>query len=305
MGDTMTRLFLTFMFLALNVSSAAASALGSSQSKTTIILTSFPILQDVVKALAPQGAVVECLVPRDGDIHSYKPTAQDVLRLEKAHLVLLWGLELDENVQRLTQTKSLQSRTHVVTDRISKPSSNPTAPHADPHLWQSPRKMKEVVLQIERILKTSDPSQAAVIEKRSLKFQKNLEKIARHYQKKFSRLKTSQKKLVTPHQAFDYLAQEMGLESVALLGADPDQSPSLKSLQAVIQRLKREKTPVLFRESSLESSWLENVARETGAQIRGPLYADGLTLEPPAHAYPQVLEYNLETIWTALQEVPK
>jgi len=302
---------LVSLLSALNAGAGSSPSPSASSQDPKLILTSFPILEDVVKQLAPEGLRVECLVPRNGDIHSYKPTAQDLIRLEKAPLILLWGLGLDDNIRRLTLSKSFQSRTHIVTDTNSKLDTTPSSSHEsvthseDPHLWQSPSQMIPVVLRIEDILKANFPSETKQIERNSKQFRQSLEKIGREYQSKFKKLPKSQKKLVTPHQAFDHLASEMGLESASLLGADPEQSPSLKSLQGLIQRLKREKTQVLFREPGPVSPWLQNVARETGAQIRGPLFADQLTLEPPTNSYPQVLEYNLETIWTALQEVPK
>ena len=62
------------------------------------VIASFSILADVAANVAGDAAEVEALIPRGANPHAYEPSAQDVVRLGDADLVLAVGLNFEEGL---------------------------------------------------------------------------------------------------------------------------------------------------------------------------------------------------------------
>lgn len=107
-------------------------------------------------------------------------------------------------------------------------------------------------------------------------------------------------KIVTFHQAFPYLAEELGLEILAVVQAHAGSEPSARELAEVIKLIREHQVKAIFIEPQYPDSAAQAIARETEAKVytldpaaTGPLTAD---------AYLQTMEKNLLTLKEALQE---
>lgn len=78
---------------------AGAIAPTAAQGDRLQVMASFDLLADVVGNVAGDAADVETLIPLGVNAHVYEPSAQDIVRLSKADLVFMVGLNFEERLQ--------------------------------------------------------------------------------------------------------------------------------------------------------------------------------------------------------------
>ena len=59
------------------------------------IVTTFTIIQDMAQNVAGEAATVESITKPGAEIHGYEPTPQDIVKAQKADLVLWNGMNLE------------------------------------------------------------------------------------------------------------------------------------------------------------------------------------------------------------------
>jgi manganese/iron transport system substrate-binding protein len=103
--------------------------------------------------------------------------------------------------------------------------------------------------------------------------------------------------LVTCEGAFSYLAKDFGLKELYLWPMNADQIGTPQQVRSVIDGVRKNDIPVVFCESTVNTSPAEQVARETGATYGGVLYVDSLS-EPdgPVPTYLDLLRVTSETV---------
>ncbi len=107
----------------------------------------------------------------------------------------------------------------------------------------------------------------------------------------------SQRWLVTCEGAFSYLARDFGLTELYLWPMNADQVGTPQQVRSVIDGVRENDIPVVFCESTVNTSPAEQVARETGAAYGGVLYVDSLTeAEGPVPTYIDLLRVTAQTV---------
>ena len=112
--------------------------------------------------------------------------------------------------------------------------------------------------------------------------------------------KLPNKKIITFHDAFDYLARDMGLEIVGVIELAPGVNPSAKHMKEIIALTRQHKLSTIFAEVQYPEDVAKVIAKEAGAVVRvlDPV-ASGDTPEPGA--YEAVMMKNLEVLREALR----
>lgn len=277
------------------------SSLALAQTKE--VLTSFSIVESVTKELAPARVHVSSLVPQGQDWHSYKMSARDGAKIQKAQLVLYWGLGLDQALVDLVKRKDFKGQAVQITDKIPTLKGH-TESHdlhhhdADPHLWQSPKLMVQVVENISKALTSTFPESKTEIESKTKSYVSKLQDLSAKYKKEFDQIPQEKKTILTSHQAFAYLGQEMGLQIESLHGLDSEMDPTIKEIQNLKQKVQSKKIATVFQEYNQPAALMEKVAGRAGPV----LYSDCLGSGASTKSYLDFIEYNLKTI---LEELKK
>jgi manganese transport system substrate-binding protein len=66
-----------------------------------VVLTTFTVIADMAQNVAGDKAIVESITKRGAEIHGYEPTPSDLVRAQKADLILNNGLNLERWAQKL------------------------------------------------------------------------------------------------------------------------------------------------------------------------------------------------------------
>jgi ABC-type Zn uptake system ZnuABC Zn-binding protein ZnuA len=91
----------------------------------------------------------------------------------------------------------------------------------------------------------------------------------------------AQRKLVTTHDALGYYARRYGLEVIGAVipSLSTKGQPSAGETADLVKEIKHTNVRAIFAESSINTKVEQAIARETGARVVQPLWAD--TLGPP------------------------
>ena len=71
---------------------------------------------------------------------------------------------------------------------------------------------------------------------------------------------------------------------------------------ALITQIRQAKVKAVFMENIKDARLLKQIADESGAHIGGTLYSDALATTGPASTFAGLFEYNLNTLYEALNK---
>lgn len=276
---------------------AAALPAAAAPAKKRIV-TTFTIIQDMARNVAGDAAIVESITKPGAEIHGYEPTPQDIVKAQRADLVLWNGLNLERWFERffgnLRDVPSAVLTEGIVPIGIEE---GPYRGRPNPHAWMSPGNAVIYVENIRKALVRIDPANAAIYDANARAYAAKFAALEETVRAELARLPANQRWLVTSEGAFPYLARSFGLQELFLWAVNADQQGTPQQVQKVIDAVRRHRIPVVFSESTVSDKPIRQVGRETGARYGGVLYVDSLTAaDGPAPTYLRMMEYNARTI---------
>lgn len=247
-----------------------------------LVLVSVPPQAFVVEAIAGDLVRVETLLSGGSDPHHHEPSFEELRNISEAALWVKVGhpdfsFEVAWIDQLLADAPEL-----IVVDG----SKGAKLIAGDPHVWLSPGNAASLASAVTESLTGLLPEQAS-------KLQANRDR----FLKSTRALDAELREILTPirghwflvvHPAWGYLAEEYGLEQVAIErhGREPDP----KSLAAIVDRGRAAGLPVVFVEPQFHAAAARTVAAEIGARVE--------TLDPLAHEW----DGNLRRVARALAQ---
>ncbi len=271
---------------------------GGQAKKEKVIATSFYpmylMTANVAKGV-PGVRVVNITKPFTGCLHDYQLTTEEVKTLAVADVFVVngGGMEtfLDKITDQLPYLKIIDASAgmELLTDEHGE---------ANAHLWVSVSRAMGQVRNIAKGLAEADPKNAAAYLKNSEIYLARLDSLRNRMMEGTRNLK--HREIVTFHEAFSYLAKELGLNIAAVIQREPGSSPSPQELADIIKLVKAKKIRALFAEPQYPAKDAEVIARETGARV--------YSLDPVAAGpmddrdyYFKAMERNLTVLQEALR----
>lgn len=262
------------------------------------VLTTFTILQDMARNVAGDKVVVESITKPGAEIHDYEPTPGDIVRAQRADLVLRNGMGLERWFEKfmgsVRDVPSLDLSEGIAPIGIGE---GPYEGKPNPHAWMSPANALVYVENIRLALVKLDPANAATFDANAARYSAEIKAVDAKLREEMARLPENQRWLVTSEAAFSYLARDYGLRELALWPVNADEEGTPRQIQRVVDTVRQNKVPVVFSESTISDKPMRQVSTETGAKYGGLLYVDSLTdADGPAPTYLRMLQLNAETL---------
>jgi manganese/iron transport system substrate-binding protein len=285
--------------LSLVLASAVLTTVALAQpAKPFRVVTTFTVIQDIAQNVAGSAAVVESITKPGAEIHDYQPTPLDIVKAQSARLVLWNGMNLERWFERFfAELKDVPGV--VVTDGIEPLGirEGPYTGKPNPHAWMSPTNALLYVENIRKALAAHDPANAAIYAKNAADYAARIKALDGPLRNRLEAIPAGQRWLVTSEGAFTYLARDYGLQELYLWPINADQQGTPSQVRRVIDRVRKERIPVVFSESTVSDKPARQVAKETGARYGGVLYVDSLSAaDGPVPTYLKLLELTVDTI---------
>ncbi len=218
-------------------------------------------LADMARNVAPS-AQVTTLLKANTDPHQYEVRPRDVKALAKADVVLRSGGETDEWLDSALDSAGVDSHAVVDAGRAAGIEGD------DPHWWQDPRRAERAVESIGRAIPGAD-SGPYVARLRALD-----EAVAQC----LATVPRPQRRLVTSHDALGYFARRYGIDVVGTVipALSTSAQPSAGDVTRLVDTIRSAGVKTIFAESSVNPKVEQAIAREAGARVGPPLWADSL-----------------------------
>jgi len=268
------------------------------------VITTFTVIADMAKNVAGDAADVASITKAGAEIHEYQPTPGDIKRARGAQLILANGLNLELWFQRFYQHFPGVPEV-VVSDGIVPMgiSDGPYSGKPNPHAWMSPKNALIYVDNIRDALVKYDPANADTYRKNAAAYKEKINATVAPVQQALAQIPADKRWLVTSEGAFSYLTRDFGLKELYLWPINADQQGTPQQVRKVIDKVKQEKIPAVFSESTVSDKAARQVARETGSHYGGVLYVDSLSAaDGPVPTYLDLLRVTSDTIVNGIKQ---
>ena len=256
-------LFLTLIYLI--TVSAAGPALAADQ--LNIVASFYPIYILAMNVFDGIEAVsLSCMTaPDTGCLHDYQLLASDMMTLSRADVLLICGAGMESYLPGVTaQFPSLQIiDCSEGIDLI--PSDDEDEGEFNAHTWLDVQNAVSIVRTIAEAACGICPEEADAIRANADKYTARL--ITLDTEMKESLAPVAGKAIVTFHEAFPYFARAYGLEIVAVINEEHEDTIAPSALAAVINAVREAGNPPLFTEPQYSAQAAITVSMETGAKI--------------------------------------
>lgn len=273
------------------------------------VVASTSILGDVIANVTGDAATVEVILPLGADPHDYQPSSSQVATMERADLVVVNGLRLEESL--IDVIESLEADGALVLEVADQLDPIPfgvdhhddEGDHdLDPHFWMDPLRVASAARLIASELAAIDPSidWAANADR----YVADLEELDGEIRFILEEVPAPERKMVTNHDSFGYFAARYGFEIIGTVvpGGATLADPSSAQLAELVATMKNEEVDVVFVETTEPDLLARAVAAELGEEVLVVELFTGSLGEPGSggNSYLAMMKTNAERIAEAL-----
>src|SRR5258707_1085987 len=215
------------------------------------------------------------------DPHFVDPKPSFLLKLSKAELLIVVGLELEIGWLPPLITQSSNPRIQVGApgyfdaSRFAKILELPTGqvtraegdvhPLGNPHYWLDPDNGLRIAKGIQNKLSEMRPNDAAYFAQRYDSFEQRLKQSEQQWQAQMKPY--AGRKVVTYHRSWPNFAEHFGLNVVGYVEPRPGIPPSPQHTVELIGQMKRDGVKIIMVEPYFDLKTPNSIARDTGAQV--------------------------------------
>jgi ABC-type Zn uptake system ZnuABC Zn-binding protein ZnuA len=247
------------------------------------------------------------------DLHFFEPVPSQAMKLGRADVLVVGGLEVDPWIQGLIEA-SRNARImfgapgyvdpavgvrplHVPQGSIDG-SMGDVHPYGNPHFWFTEENVEIVVRNIADGLVRVDPEGTAV-------YEQNRDRYLARVKATFEDLKEKMRPfhgtaVLQYHESWDYFCEAMGLEIAGSLEPKPGIPPTPGHLKQVVEQAKASKAKFILVEPYYPKRPVRFVEEKAGVEgVRLPLYLGG---QKGIEDYLENLRYIVDTIVGKLEK---
>ena len=281
-------------------SDSAGTAAGGD---TTQVIASIYPLELAAERIGGDSVTVRNLTPPGVEPHDLELAPRDFQQLRSADLLLFIG----EGFQPALEGAA-EGADGIVLDVLTAPGlelqhldtnaggrgdeESRSGAAIDPHVWLDPLAFGAIAAEIGR--KLGDEGDAA-------DFQAELAELEAEFRSGLADCRRDE--VVTSHAAFGYLTERYGLRQVSIAGLSPEDEPTPRDLERVIETVRDTGAKVVFFETLASPKLAETVARETGARTAVLNPIEGLTEDErdAGDDYFSIMRTNLRALRDGLE----
>ncbi|QNP56975.1 zinc ABC transporter substrate-binding protein [Tessaracoccus defluvii] len=167
----------------------------------------------------------------------------------------------------------------------------------DPHFWQDPERMSQVVEALADELAAIDPANADAFAAAALAAARDLTALDEEFAVGLEQC--ARREFITTHTSFGYLADRYDLTEIGIAGLNPDDEPSPARIAAIHDEATAHGITTIFFETLTSDAVAKAIAGDLGLHtaVLDPL--EGITEQSPGQDYPAIMRANLEALRSA------
>lgn len=262
------------------------------------VLTSFTIIKDMAQNVGGDKVIVKSITKPGAEIHYYQVTPKDILKAQKADLVLYNGLNLETWFAKfLSNVKDVPS---VVVTKGIKPLSIYEGAYSgkpNPHAWMSPKNAIVYINNIKNAFIKYDEKNRDHYIKNAKDYIQKIKELDKPLREQLDSVENKDKWLVTSEGAFSYLADDYGYKELYVWPINSEEQGTPSQVKKLIDNIRANDIKVIFSESTISDKSAKQVAKETNIKYGGVLYVDSLSdKNGKVPTYIDLLQVTIQTI---------
>lgn len=286
------------------------------------VVASFYPMYEFAKQVGQDKIDIQLLVPAGVEPHDWEPTPRDMAALQRANVFVYNGAGFEHWVGKALQNMQNQNPSLIAVETSSglelveaieehehgNAAGEATAETAqvhvgekDPHVWLDPVAAQHQVNMIKEALIKADPVNQSYYTANAAQYNAKLAALDQEY--KTGLANTRQRKFITSHAAFGYLAKRYNLEQIAIVGLAPHAEPMPERMKSLVDEAQQHHIKYIFFETLASPKVAEIIAQAVGAGtlVLNPL--EGLTPEDISQGkdYIALMKENLANLQLALE----
>jgi ABC-type Zn uptake system ZnuABC Zn-binding protein ZnuA len=163
-------------------------------------------IQDYIANIGGTRVVITGILKPNVDPHDCEPTVEDANTIARADIIFVHGIGLDSWLDKTIKNASAKAPVVKATEGITALQGDEEEPDGDPHVWFDPTLVQTMVTNIANALAKVDSGGASVYQQNAKAYMTQLSQMDTQVQGIFNQVPKEQRKLVTNHDAFQYLA---------------------------------------------------------------------------------------------------
>lgn len=272
------------------------------EGKMLVVGTFYP-LAHFAKEVGQEHVNVVTLTPAGVEPHDYEPTPQQLRLVQSADLFLLNGGGFESWAGNIIKEREKAGRDSLsMVEKISVFLPGPLGEKKvnDPHIWLDPLLAQKEVDTIRDALITLDPAHREDYTMYASSYSEKLRALDRSYEAALSACQ--RREIIVSHEAFGYLANRYGFKLISITGLSPEEEPSLRHIQEIINTAKEKQITYIFDEPLFSSPLAATIARELNAKVLPLNPIEGLTAKDvrAGEDYLSLMGENLKNLRLAL-----
>ena len=282
-----------------------------------IVVTNFPCY-DFVRAITKNDPdiSIKMLIKPGMDSHSYEPTPQDMVAIKESDLFFYVGGESDEwvdslladmnpnrIVKMLDLVSDLQLEEHVEGMQEEKHEEHEEHEEYDEHVWTSPKNAMVIVEGLNKRMCALDENHASKFNKNTENYIEQIASVDYSFEQV---VKNAKRKDIVVGDRFPllYFAKEYDLTySAAFPGCSEQTEPSASTISYLIDKVKRDHNPVIFKIELSNGQIARTISEETGTKVLTIQSMHNVSAEDfnNGETYVSIMRKNVKAVKEALQ----
>ena len=256
------------------------SVTAQAQSKLNVMTTTED-LASIAREVGGERITVEAIAKGYQDPHFVEAKPSFILKLQKADLLIVIGLELEIGwlpplVQQsrngkiqpggegyLDASQGVQ-KLEIPTGQITRAMGD-VHPLGNPHYWMDPENGKRIAKQMVDAFDRLRPGDRAYFDQRLAAFTSRLDTAEKKWLGMMAPFKGT--KVVTYHRSFPNFAERFGLDIIGYVEPRPGIPPTPQHTLDLINEMKRQNVKVVLVEPYFDLKTPTAIGRETGARV--------------------------------------
>lgn len=272
------------------------------------VVTTIPDLAALAREVGGDRVEVEAMARGYQDPHFVDPKPSLILKLHRADLLIVVGLQLESGwlPPLITQSRNRKIQINAegyldvsqFCEILQIPRGQITRamgdvhPLGNPHYWLDPENGRRIAEAIQQRLTQLRPEDAAYFEQRFQDFSRRLAEAAKRWDEKMSPYQG--RRVVTYHNSWPNFVKRFGLQVVGYVEPKPGIPPSPRHTLELINYMRENNIKLILVEPYFGLKTPQAIARQTGATVVVLLPSVGG--EEEVTDYLKLFDYNLDLL---------
>lgn len=273
------------------------------------VVTTFTLIEDMVREIGGELVDVYNLVPTGTDPHEYEPLPDDIKAATDADILFYNGLNLEggdsgwfaKMIESVEQNQDAVFELSEGVEPMYLTTDDGKEEEINPHAFLDPVIGIKMAENARDAFIKIDPDNEAYYIENAETYLNALHDMDRQYREKIEEIPEENRILVTSERAFQYMADRYGLKEGYIWAIDTEENGSPEQITSLIEFIERENPPVLFLETNVDPRPMETVSNETGVEIFSGIFSDEIGKPgEEGDTYIKYLQYNIDKIYEGL-----